>query len=91
MSNKESFTPDLEKIDDAVLALLFLTSFREGGGFAQYRSWKGQDWEAMNRLYEKGFIADPKSKSKSVVLTEEGRRKSEELFRKLFCKELNQE
>jgi hypothetical protein len=38
----------------------------------------------MNRLYEKGFISDPVSKAKSVVFTEEGLRRSEELFRKMF-------
>ncbi len=28
----------------------------------------------MDRLYERGLISDPKSKAKSVVLTEPGRR-----------------
>lgn len=32
-------TPDLDKIDDAVLALLFLTSSRREGELA--RAWKG--------------------------------------------------
>ena len=30
------------------------------------------DWDAMNRLYERGMILNPVSKAKSVVLTEEG-------------------
>lgn len=33
---------------------------------------------------QKGYIGDPKSKAKSVSLTEEGRARSEELFRRLF-------
>jgi hypothetical protein len=34
--------PNLDKIDDAVLALLHLTSFTEGKGeFAVMRAWKG--------------------------------------------------
>ncbi len=44
------------------------------------------DWSITDRLYEKGYIHDPVGKSKSVVLTEEGLAKSEELFKKLFVK-----
>jgi len=78
--------PNLDKIDDAVLALLHLTSFTEGKGeFAYTRAWKGHDWEAMDRLHKKGHIGDPKGKAKSVSITPEGRKKSEELFRQLFC------
>ncbi len=51
------------------------------------RAWKGFDWDAMNRLHEKGMIADPVNKAKSVVLTDEGLRRSEELFRALFTKQ----
>jgi len=38
----------------------------------------------MNRLHEKGYIGNPKSKAKSVPLTEEGARISEALFKKHF-------
>jgi hypothetical protein len=69
-----------EKVDEMVLALLHLTSFSEGGSV---RAWKSHDWDALNRLHEKGLISDPKSKAKSILLSEEGTRKSEELFRKL--------
>ena len=72
-----------DKVDDAVLALHYLT--RCGDRYGE-RSWKGQDWNALERLYEKGYIGDPKSKAKSVPLTEEGLARSEELFRKLFGK-----
>lgn len=76
-------TPDLDKIDDAVLALLHLTSFREGTGeFAATRAWKGHDWDALGRLHQKGFISD--SKNKSVFLTEDGARQSVALFERLF-------
>ena len=79
-------TPNLDKIDDAVLALLHLTSFTEGKGeFAYTRAWKGHNWEAMDRLHKKGLIGDPKGKAKSVLITPEGRKKSEKLFRRLFC------
>jgi hypothetical protein len=78
--------PNLEKIDDAVLALLHLTSFSEGASeFALTRAWKGHDWDALGRLHQQGFITDPKNKNKSVVFTEEGRLRAEVLFRQLFC------
>ena len=48
-----------DKIDEMVLALLHLTSFEDHGAI---RAWKGHDWEALNRLHEKGFIGDPRSK-----------------------------
>jgi hypothetical protein len=78
--------PNLDKIDDAVLALLYYTSFTEGKGeFAVTRAWKSHDWEALNRLCDREFIFDPKNKYKSVVRTKEGQRKGEELFQRLFC------
>ena len=78
--------PNTDKIDDAVLALLCLTSFTEGKGeFAFTRAWKGHDWEALNRLHQKCLISDPKSKAKSVALSKEGSQKAEALFQRLFC------
>ena len=55
---------DRDKVDEMVLALLWLTPSGDG------RAWKGHDWEAMERLHARGYISDPKSKAKSVVLTE---------------------
>ena len=78
--------PNPQKIDDAVLALLHLTSFTEGKGeLAFTRAWKGHDWDVLDRLHQKGLISDPKNKNKSVVFTKEGAQLSEELFRRLFC------
>jgi len=50
------------------------------------RAWKGFDWDTLGRLYEKGMIADPKGKARSVIVTEEGEKRSEELFKELFGK-----
>jgi len=72
---------NIEKLDEVVLALLYLTSFKEND---YHRTWKGHDWEVLNRLYEKGFIGDPKSKSKSVVFSDEGFEKSKKLFQEYF-------
>ena len=72
---------DQDKIDDTVLALLQLT-LHDGA-----RAWKGFDFEVMDRLFEKGYIFDPRGKSKSVVLSPEGLDRSKELFGKLFGKQ----
>jgi len=69
---------DTRKIDEAVLALLYL-GLHEG-----CRAWKGFDWDAMHRLDERGYITDPVGKAKSVAFTEEGLRESRRLFRELF-------
>ena len=69
---------DRDKVDEMVLALLWLTPAGDG------RAWKGHDWDALDRLHAKGYISDPKSKAKSVVLTEEGERLSRELFARHF-------
>ncbi len=71
---------DEEKVDDAVLALLWLT-LHDGS-----RAWKSFDWDTMDRLHAKGMIEDPANRSKSVVLTEEGLWRAEELFRGLFTR-----
>jgi hypothetical protein len=71
---------DTDKIDEAVLALLYLTLHDD------VRAWKGFDWDAMDRLHRKGLIHDPVGKVKSVVMTEEGLAESERLFKKLFAK-----
>jgi hypothetical protein len=69
---------DNRKVEDAALALLHLT-LHEGN-----RAWKTIDWEAMNGLRERGLIADPVNHAKSVVLTDEGLRLSEQLAQQLF-------
>jgi hypothetical protein len=41
------------------------------------------DWNALDRLHQKGLIAN---KAKSVILSDEGLRRAEELFRTLFTR-----
>lgn len=72
---------DETRVDEMVLALMHLTTFREASG---YRTWKGHDWEVLDRLHRKGYIGNPKSKVRSVEMTGEGRSRSEELFKKHF-------
>lgn len=76
--------PDSEKIDEAVLGLLFLTSFRERKNFP-WRTWKGHDWDAMDRLHKKGLISDPVGKAKSVSFTEKGYERAKAAFELLLC------
>ncbi len=71
---------DRDKVDDVVLALLYLTRHED------IRTWKGHDWDALDRLYEKGYISDPKTKARSVVFTEEGLARSKHLFWQYFGK-----
>ena len=74
---------DTTKLDEVILALLHFNAHTDHG---VTRAWKGFDWDSLDRLHAQGFISDPKSKAKSVVLTEEGARAAEELFRRHFGK-----
>jgi Domain of unknown function (DUF6429) len=42
---------------------------------------RGFDCDAMNRLYAKGMISNPVSKTKSLMFTEDGGRRAEQLCR----------
>lgn len=72
---------DKDRVDDATLALLWLTMHRDD---FSARAWKSFDWDTLDRLREKGFIGDPKSKTKSVALTEEGETRAKQLFEQMF-------
>jgi len=67
-----------EKIEEATLALLFLTLHDEN------RAWKNFDFEIIDRLYEKGYIQNPKNRAKSIAFTQDGLEKAKECFEKLF-------
>ena len=71
---------DTDKVDEAVLALLQL------GRHEGNRTWKGFDWEAMQRLHAKGYISNPVGKAKSVEFTERGQLESERLLRAWFSR-----
>jgi len=69
---------DENKIDEMVLALLYLTLHDDN------RAWKGHDWDTLDRLHAKGYITNPATSAKSVVLTDEGMQLSKQLFEKHF-------
>lgn len=72
---------DFDQLADAVLALMALT--RHDGD----RVWKQYPWDLTDRLYEQGYITDPKRKAKSVRLTPEGVERAEHLLRTRFTRE----
>ena len=71
---------DEEKINEAAIALLYLTLHDN------FRAWKQIDFDVMDRLYEKGYIHNPRGKTKSVAFTDVGLEESEKQFNKLFRK-----
>ena len=76
---------DEDKIDEYTLALLYLVTHQRQEGLGA-RTWKGFDWNTMNRLHEKGYISNPIGKAKSVGMTEESFQRSKELFERYFQK-----
>jgi len=70
---------DGNKLAEAALAILSLT-LHDGS------VWKALDWDLMNLLHEKGWIEDPISKKKSVMLTREGERLAHSFLLKHFGK-----
>ena len=70
---------DRGKLEKAVLGLLYLNYNSETG-----RAWKSFDWDVMDRLHEKGLIGNPKSKNKSVWLSESGVSEAKKSFEELF-------
>jgi hypothetical protein len=71
---------DEQKVDDAILGMLYLT-LHDG-----VRAWKSFDWDALNRLHQKGYISNPVSKAKSIVFTDDGLKAAERLFNQYFAR-----
>ena len=70
---------DDQLIEEAVLALLATFSSDSGN------TWKGFDFEIMNRLHEQGFISDPVNRNKSIWLTDEGLERGRQIAERLFA------
>jgi hypothetical protein len=64
-----------EQIKDLTLMLLFLNSFDDGGC---QRSWKGYDFDDLNKLAEEGYISEGR-RAKSVTLYDDGIEKAKAL------------
>ena len=72
---------DVDKLAEVGLAFLYLTMHEGSGGT---RAWKSLDWDVLDLLYERGWISNPKSKAKSVALTEEAAELAGSYFEKHF-------
>lgn len=82
--NRNGAGYDPNKVDEVVLALLWLTAFDEDQFGA--RAWKSHDWYALERPHAAGYISDPRSKAKSVVLSPAGVRRARGLFEQHFSR-----
>lgn len=77
---EHDYEPDLDRVDQAVLALLL------HGLHDERRVWKTFDWAALDRLHAKGLISNPVGRAKSVVFTEAGLEAALRSHRTLFAK-----
>jgi hypothetical protein len=73
---------DESKIDEAVLAVLYLTACERNGATS---AWKGIDWEVTARLFERGLIDDPKGRAKSILFTSAGLARAKAAADRLFA------
>ena len=78
---------DLQKLDDAVLALLSLSIDVHQSQTPEPPAYPQLDRAALIRLHERGMLADAPGyiPERDVYLTPEGAQRAHELFRKLFC------
>ena len=72
-------------VENLTLYLLYVQSWREKIAKSIFvpRSWKGYDFDVLDRLMEKEYISGSKG-AKSVILTDEGVKKGEEIRQKLL-------
>ena len=72
-----------ELISKLTLLLLYLTSWEEQGpGTLVNRSWKGYDFDVLDKLKNEGFISKSNT-AKSVYLTAEGTEAAKQLEQRL--------
>ena len=73
---------DWDKVDEATLALMQLTRRRSSEAASAAH---GMDnWDALDRMFERGWISAPKTKAKAVVVYDDALHKSRELFEHQF-------
>jgi len=81
----------IENIGELTLLLLYLTAWNKEvtEDVKVLRSWKGYPFEVLDALQEKGYISQGKykSRSKSVILTEDGIRQAEQLKKRYLGEE----
>lgn len=73
-----------QAIKELTMALMYLTRFNESDRFGSNRdiTWKGYDFDIINKLDEEDYIRQGNHRSKSVAITEEGLKLSQSLLKK---------
>jgi len=79
----EDLELDWDRIDEVALALLWVGRWDDD---PVTRVWKGLAWEITDHLHAKGWIDNPRSKAKSVIMTAEGTEKAQEILRRHFAR-----
>lgn len=74
--------PDPDRIDQVVLASLWLTAHRERAA-SSWSAWKTHDRDTLNRLHEAGFIDEPRNRRKSITFSEAGAEAARAAFESL--------
>ena len=77
LNPEESMEIDAEKLEQTILALLYLNLH---GDDADSRAWKSFPWSVLDALHEKGYISDPATRAQSIRLSAQGLKRSKELF-----------
>ena len=69
-----------DRLAKLTLLLLYLTRWQEGrrGEEGAHKSWKGYDFDILDKLEEQGFISKSKT-AKSVFFTAEGLKEGKKL------------
>jgi hypothetical protein len=79
----KDFQNNGKSIEELTLLLIALTAWQENvHGEDVTRAWKGYGFDILDDLTKKGYITGSK-KSKSVILTDEGKKKSDQLIEKI--------
>ncbi len=76
---------DKDQLAEAALGILYLTLH---GTETSPRVWKGLDWDLLALLHERGWITDPRSKAKSVMLTPEEYARASDFLDSYFARPL---
>ena len=95
MENKKNYEKAIEELS---LMLMYLTREQDNNEFFKYRelSWKGYDFQMLDRLEQGDLIFQPKNRrryDKYLYLTEQGRERAQELLAEygLCDKEINEQ
>ena len=75
-----------EVLEELVLVLLYKFSWREkvAPDFSVIRSWKGYSFDILDSLVKEGYVSSS-HRAKSMIITEKGLKRANELKEKIFA------